>query len=109
MISINSTVPCKVIHDIDVANAIMTSTKFTAARDFCEVWFLPQSVARVAAIVGDHNCHTPLHGFKETLDVFLGYSRPNSFHSLPKLIWCGSWRCNLGQSLSNHGSHVFNR
>ncbi|GFU88641.1 hypothetical protein TNCV_4443181 [Trichonephila clavipes] len=29
--------------------------------DFCEVWFLPESVARVAAIVGDHRCHTPRH------------------------------------------------
>ncbi|GFV29273.1 hypothetical protein TNCV_4603051 [Trichonephila clavipes] len=27
--------------------------------DFCEVWYLPESVARVAAIVGDHHCHTP--------------------------------------------------
>ncbi|GFS54353.1 uncharacterized protein TNCV_4808621 [Trichonephila clavipes] len=76
---------------------------------FCEVWFLPESVARVATIVGDHRCHMPLHLFKETLDVFLGYSIPSSFHALPKLIWCGSWGCNLGQSLSNHGSHVFYR
>ncbi|GFY30511.1 hypothetical protein TNCV_3522741 [Trichonephila clavipes] len=29
--------------------------------DFCEVWFLPESVARVAAIVRDHRCHTPRH------------------------------------------------
>ncbi|GFU56903.1 hypothetical protein TNCV_2437801 [Trichonephila clavipes] len=29
--------------------------------DFCEVWFLPESVARVATIVGDHRCHTPRH------------------------------------------------
>ena len=77
--------------------------------DFCEVWFLPKSVATVAAIVGDHRCHTPRHWFKETLDVFLGYSRPSRFHTLPKLIWCGSWGCNLGQSLSNHGPHVFYR
>ncbi|GFU40037.1 transient receptor potential cation channel subfamily M member 3 [Trichonephila clavipes] len=54
--------------------------------DFCEVWFLPESVARVAAIFGDHRYHTPRHLFKETLDVFLGYSRPSSFHTLPKLI-----------------------
>ncbi|GFU73249.1 uncharacterized protein TNCV_493741 [Trichonephila clavipes] len=27
--------------------------------DSCEVWLLPESVARVAAIVGDHRCHTP--------------------------------------------------
>ncbi|GFS48498.1 uncharacterized protein TNCV_2298051 [Trichonephila clavipes] len=38
-----------------------------------------------------------------------GTDRPSSFHTLPKLIWCGSWRCNLGQSLSNHGSQVFYR
>ncbi|GFT72498.1 piggyBac transposable element-derived protein 4 [Trichonephila clavipes] len=30
-------------------------------KDFCEVWFLPESVARVAAIAGDHRCHTPRH------------------------------------------------
>ncbi|GFW87148.1 uncharacterized protein TNCV_5125021 [Trichonephila clavipes] len=35
--------------------------------------------------------------------------RPSSFHTLPKLILCGSWWSNLGQSLSNHGSHVFYR
>ncbi|GFX49073.1 hypothetical protein TNCV_786291 [Trichonephila clavipes] len=29
--------------------------------DFCEVWFLPESVARVAAIVRDHRCHMPRH------------------------------------------------
>ncbi|GFY17160.1 hypothetical protein TNCV_1089361 [Trichonephila clavipes] len=29
--------------------------------DFCEVWFLPESVARVATSVGDHRCHTPRH------------------------------------------------
>ncbi|UYV82279.1 hypothetical protein LAZ67_21001563 [Cordylochernes scorpioides] len=55
--------------------------------DFCEVWFLPESVARVAPIVGDHRCHTPRHLFKEALDVFLGYNRPSRFHTLPNLIW----------------------
>ncbi|GFY24694.1 uncharacterized protein TNCV_1017401 [Trichonephila clavipes] len=34
-------------------------------------------------------------------------NRPGSFHTLPNLIWCGSCGCNLGQSLSNHGPHVF--
>ncbi|GFW55267.1 hypothetical protein TNCV_116531 [Trichonephila clavipes] len=29
--------------------------------DFCEVWFLPESVARVATIVGDNRCHKPRH------------------------------------------------
>ncbi|GFW26703.1 uncharacterized protein TNCV_2850931 [Trichonephila clavipes] len=68
--------------------------------DFCEVWFLPESAARVAAIAGDHRCYTPRHYFKETLDVLLGYSRPSSFHTLPNF---------LGQWLSNHGPHVLYR
>ncbi|GFU07932.1 hypothetical protein TNCV_2271511 [Trichonephila clavipes] len=29
--------------------------------DFCEVWFLPESVARLAVITGDPRCHTPRH------------------------------------------------
>ncbi|GFW44205.1 uncharacterized protein TNCV_2777871 [Trichonephila clavipes] len=74
--------------------------------DFCEVWFLPESVA---TLVRDHLCHTPRHSFKETLVEFLGYSRPSSFHTLPKFIWFGSWVCNVGQTLSNHGPHVFYR
>ncbi|GFX75451.1 uncharacterized protein TNCV_2547221 [Trichonephila clavipes] len=45
----------------------------------------------------------------ETLDVFLGNSRPGSFHTLPKLIWCGSWGCTLVQLLSSHGPQVFYR
>ncbi|GFV71390.1 uncharacterized protein TNCV_3952851 [Trichonephila clavipes] len=78
--------------------------------DFCELWFLPESESRVAAIVGDHRCHMPRHRFKGTLDVFLGYRRPSSFHTMPKVIWCGSWGCNLDGSLSNnHGPHVFYR
>ncbi|GFS72231.1 uncharacterized protein TNCV_2442671 [Trichonephila clavipes] len=77
--------------------------------DFCEVWYLPESIARVAAIVEDHRCHTPRHRFKETLDVSLGYSRSSSFHTLTKFIWCSRWGCNLGQSLSNHEPHVFYR
>ncbi|GFU20284.1 hypothetical protein TNCV_4933591 [Trichonephila clavipes] len=36
-----------------------------------------------------------------------GLSRPSSFHTLPKLIWCGSWGCNLGKSLSNHEPQCF--
>ncbi|GFW77228.1 uncharacterized protein TNCV_2726581 [Trichonephila clavipes] len=107
-----------------------SKTDMCINKDFCEVWFLTESLARVAAIVVDHRCHTPRlvdhrchtprlvvdhrchtprHLFKETLDVFLGYSRPSSFHTLPKLIWCGNWGCNMGQSLSNHGPHIFYR
>ncbi|GFX33420.1 uncharacterized protein TNCV_4122541 [Trichonephila clavipes] len=29
--------------------------------------------------------------------------------TLPKVIWCGRWGCNLGQSLSIHGPHVLYR
>ncbi|GFS55795.1 uncharacterized protein TNCV_4497741 [Trichonephila clavipes] len=77
--------------------------------DFYEVWFLPESVDKIATIVGDHRCHTPRHSLKETLDVFLEYSRRSSFHTLPNSIRSGSWGCNLGHSLSNHGPHVFYR
>ncbi|GFV54195.1 transposable element Tcb1 transposase [Trichonephila clavipes] len=72
-------------HTADIYN-MLTKYQMIKFIDFCEVWFLPESVGRVAAIVGDHRCHTPRHRFKETLDVFLGYSRPSSFHMLPKLI-----------------------
>ncbi|GFX46169.1 uncharacterized protein TNCV_2298181 [Trichonephila clavipes] len=40
---------------------------------------------------------------------FVNDCKPSSVHTVPKLIWCGSWGCNLGQSLSNHGLHVFYR
>ncbi|GFT61088.1 hypothetical protein TNCV_4558221 [Trichonephila clavipes] len=53
-------------------NNILTKYQMIKFIAFCEVWFLPESVARVATIIGDHRCHTPRHGFKETLDVFLG-------------------------------------
>ncbi|GFW28591.1 uncharacterized protein TNCV_2317391 [Trichonephila clavipes] len=69
---------------------MLTKYRMIKFIDFCEVGFLPESVARVAIIVGDHRCDTPWHLFRETLDVFLGYSKPSSFHTLPKLIWCGS-------------------
>ncbi|GFX81060.1 uncharacterized protein TNCV_1910531 [Trichonephila clavipes] len=74
----------------DDEDNMLTKYQMIKFIDFCEVWFLPESVARVAAIVGDHHCHTPRHLFKETLDMFLGYSRSSSFHTLPKLIWCDS-------------------
>ncbi|GFX94553.1 uncharacterized protein TNCV_3087821 [Trichonephila clavipes] len=77
--------------------------------EFCEVWFLPKSVARVAAIIGDHGNHTPRHLFKETLDVFLRYSRPSSFGTLPKLIWCGSWGVSSGSIVEQTWTHVFFR
>ncbi|GFY17668.1 uncharacterized protein TNCV_1074031 [Trichonephila clavipes] len=76
--------------------------------DFCKAWFLPKSVARVAAIAGDHRSATRLGIDLKTLWMCSsGYSRLRSFHALTKLIWCGSWGCSLGQSLINHGPIVF--
>ncbi|GFX25863.1 hypothetical protein TNCV_2640071 [Trichonephila clavipes] len=40
---------------------MLTKYKMIKFIDFCEVWFLPESEARVAAIVGDHRCHTSQH------------------------------------------------
>ncbi|GFT07132.1 hypothetical protein TNCV_1416351 [Trichonephila clavipes] len=40
---------------------MLTKYQMITIIDFCEVWFLPKSVAKVAAIVGDHRCHTPRH------------------------------------------------
>ncbi|GFU37890.1 hypothetical protein TNCV_1063911 [Trichonephila clavipes] len=42
-------------------NNMLTKYQMIKFIDFCEVWFLPESLARVAAIVGDHRCHTPRH------------------------------------------------
>ncbi|GFX69747.1 transcription factor RFX3 [Trichonephila clavipes] len=44
-----------------VSIAVMGEYQMIKFIDFCEVWFLPESVARIAAIVGDHHCHMPRH------------------------------------------------
>ncbi|GFV60952.1 hypothetical protein TNCV_925661 [Trichonephila clavipes] len=57
----------KSIHQLDRTLSLSTNdnmlTKYQMIKfiDFCEVWFLPESVARVATIVGDHRCHKPQH------------------------------------------------
>ncbi|GFV13738.1 uncharacterized protein TNCV_2500721 [Trichonephila clavipes] len=68
---------------------MLTKNQMIKFIDFFEVWFLPESVARVAAIIGDHRLHTPQHWSKETLDVFLGYSRPKQLPHVAKvdLVW----------------------
>ncbi|GFW65383.1 hypothetical protein TNCV_396491 [Trichonephila clavipes] len=38
---------------------LLTKYQMIKFIDFCEVGFLPEPIARVAAIVGDHRCHTP--------------------------------------------------
>ncbi|GFU20316.1 integrase catalytic domain-containing protein [Trichonephila clavipes] len=40
---------------------MLTKNQMIKFIDFFEMWFLLESVARVAAIVGDHLCHTPRH------------------------------------------------
>ncbi|GFU53671.1 hypothetical protein TNCV_1470751 [Trichonephila clavipes] len=40
--------------------------------DFCEVWFLPESVARVVTIIGYYHCHTPLLLIKKDFRCVLG-------------------------------------
>ncbi|GFV35122.1 hypothetical protein TNCV_1853391 [Trichonephila clavipes] len=42
-------------------NNMLTKYQMIKFIDFCEVWFLPESAARVATIVGDHRSHTPRH------------------------------------------------
>ncbi|GFV75301.1 hypothetical protein TNCV_1481471 [Trichonephila clavipes] len=54
----NSYVTCMLLNAKD---NMLTKYQMIKLIDFCEVWFLPESVARVAAIVGDHRCHTPRH------------------------------------------------
>ncbi|GFV61050.1 hypothetical protein TNCV_485721 [Trichonephila clavipes] len=39
---------------------MLTKYKMITFIDFCEVWFQPESVARVAVIAGNHRCHTHL-------------------------------------------------
>ncbi|GFW20263.1 uncharacterized protein TNCV_1855861 [Trichonephila clavipes] len=53
--------------------------------------------------------NTPISGLDLSPAQTSSRCRPSSFPTLPKLIWCSSWGCNLGQSLSNHGPHVFYR
>ncbi|GFU66359.1 hypothetical protein TNCV_2551081 [Trichonephila clavipes] len=40
---------------------MLTKYRMIKFIDFCEVWFLPESVTRVATIVGENRCHTPRH------------------------------------------------
>ncbi|GFW43024.1 uncharacterized protein TNCV_1474201 [Trichonephila clavipes] len=65
--------------------------------------------ARISSQSSRHCWRSPLPHASALIQRDFGYSRPRSFHTLPKLIWCGSWGCNLDQSLSNHGPHVFYR
>ncbi|GFT25979.1 hypothetical protein TNCV_5126451 [Trichonephila clavipes] len=42
-------------------NVVANVSNKNPVENFCEVWLLPESVARVAAIVGDHRGYTPRH------------------------------------------------
>ncbi|GFV69883.1 hypothetical protein TNCV_1982501 [Trichonephila clavipes] len=77
--------------------------KITAS---CDVNMMTKSVVSIAAIVGYNHCHMLWYGIKDALHVSVGCSSPCGFHILPKLIWCSSRGCILGQSLCKHGPHV---
>ncbi|GFW60471.1 uncharacterized protein TNCV_943381 [Trichonephila clavipes] len=49
------------VHKRIYGNNMLTKYQMIKFIDFCEEWFLPESVARVAAIAGDHRYHTPRH------------------------------------------------
>ncbi|GFY17520.1 hypothetical protein TNCV_3518751 [Trichonephila clavipes] len=57
--------PLRMIEDVpselDNGDNMLSKYKMIKFIDFCEVWFLPESVARVAAIVGDPRCPQPRH------------------------------------------------
>ncbi|GFU70707.1 hypothetical protein TNCV_4952011 [Trichonephila clavipes] len=44
---------------LTIVDIMLTKYQMIKFIDSCEVWFLPESVARVAAIVRDHRCHPP--------------------------------------------------
>ncbi|GFT70191.1 uncharacterized protein TNCV_3456521 [Trichonephila clavipes] len=75
--------------------------------DFCEVWFLPESVP---AIVG---CHSLLPNastlIRRDFGCALGVQQTKQLPHVAKVDLVWQLGCNLGQSLSNHGPHVFCR
>lgn len=73
----------------------------------CEVRKMMKSVVTVAATAGYNHCCMPRHWIKDNLDVLVGYSSPCCFHILPKLIWCSSTWCILGQSFCNHRPDIY--
>ncbi|GFU64433.1 hypothetical protein TNCV_3948001 [Trichonephila clavipes] len=56
-----SQVVCHIVASIFTLDDMLTKYQMIKFIDFYEVWFLPESVARVAAIVGDPRCHTHRH------------------------------------------------
>ncbi|GFY21048.1 hypothetical protein TNCV_3990921 [Trichonephila clavipes] len=63
--------------------------------------------ARISSQSSRHCSRSPLpHAstlIQRGFGCVLGVQQTKRFPTLPKLIWCGSWGCNLGQSLSIHG------
>ncbi|GFX26460.1 hypothetical protein TNCV_950581 [Trichonephila clavipes] len=57
--------------------------------NICEVWFLPESVARVAAIVGDHRCHTPWALIQRDFGCVLGVQQTKQLPNVANvdLVW----------------------
>ncbi|GFV40616.1 hypothetical protein TNCV_3029451 [Trichonephila clavipes] len=50
----------RLLNKIYFVDNMLTKYQMIKFIDFCEVWFLQESVARVTAIVGDNRCHTPV-------------------------------------------------
>ncbi|GFV16067.1 hypothetical protein TNCV_1191321 [Trichonephila clavipes] len=78
-------------------------TKFI---DFYEVWLLPKSVARVANIL-EFTAATRLGINSKGLWMCLEVQQTKQLSHVAKfdLVW--QLECNVGQTLSNHGEHVF--
>ncbi|GFT38952.1 hypothetical protein TNCV_388171 [Trichonephila clavipes] len=69
--------------------------------------------ARISSQTSRHCWRSPLPHASELIQRYfgcvLGIQQTKQLPQFPKLIWCGRGGCNLGQSLSNHGPHVFYR
>ncbi|GFS59048.1 hypothetical protein TNCV_69461 [Trichonephila clavipes] len=52
---------CKCIVPLRHGDSMLTKYQLIKFIDFCEVWFMPESVAEVATIIGDRRCHTLRH------------------------------------------------
>ncbi|GFV92467.1 uncharacterized protein TNCV_3950771 [Trichonephila clavipes] len=86
--------------------------RFTLRRSIAHSGALYVVPARISSQSSRHCWRSPLPYASALIQRDFGCvlgSRPSSFHTLPKLIWCGCWGCNQGQSLSNHGPRVFYR
>ncbi|GFX45367.1 hypothetical protein TNCV_1026271 [Trichonephila clavipes] len=90
-------------------NHLTAVKSVTILENFCEVWFLPESVARVAAIVGAATLPHASALIQRDFGCVVGVQKTKQLPHVAKadLVW--QLGCNLGQSLSNYGPHIFYR